>query len=255
MANIVLPPGNILQNLYIKERIQRNGWKSFFEIGSGNGYLSKLMLDAGLEGEGCDMNESACSNNRKINKNYINVGRYKVEHGDFFNIETHRTYDVVFACMVIEHLDLETRFQFITKMKSMLNPEGTVLLMVPSSKKHWGIEDEIAGHFLRYDRNDLTDLSKEVNLSISHLAGLTYPISDFLFGVSNFLIKKNESKVLEMSQIDRTLYTCNRQVPFKTTFPNWLGIFLNEYFLYPLHWLQKRFKENKNALVLYAELK
>lgn len=253
MKNMVLPPGNILQNMYIKERLKTNGWKSFFEVGSGNGYLSKLMLDAGLEGEACDMNESACLNNSKINHVYINQSKYKVTNEDFFEIKTKKTFDVVFACMVIEHLDKETRFEFLMRMKSMLNHGGTVLIMVPSSKEHWGIEDEIAGHFLRYDREDLHDLANEVTLSVKHLAGLTYPISNVLFKLSNFLIKKNESKVLGMTQKDKTIYTGNRQVPFKTTFPLWLGVFLNEVCLFPLHLLQKRFVDNENALVLYVE--
>jgi len=35
----LLPPGNILQNLYIKERIRKDKPKNFLEVGSGNGYI------------------------------------------------------------------------------------------------------------------------------------------------------------------------------------------------------------------------
>ena len=105
MNNTVLPPGNILQNMYFKERIKRNEWSSFFEVGSGNGYLSKLMLDFGLEGKGCDMNKSACLNNQCLNLDYINQGKYSVSQMDFFDTNSQEKFDIVFACMVIEHLD------------------------------------------------------------------------------------------------------------------------------------------------------
>ena len=47
---IGLPPGNILQYIYLKERLsllKSQGLKSFIEIGSGNGNLSKIFLDTG----------------------------------------------------------------------------------------------------------------------------------------------------------------------------------------------------------------
>ena len=67
---IGLPPGNILQYLFLKERLNRYrgiGKKSFIEIGSGNGNVSEIFLKKGFEGIGFDLNESACANNRKHN--------------------------------------------------------------------------------------------------------------------------------------------------------------------------------------------
>ncbi len=67
----VLPPGSILQNLYLKERIRKSNWKNFIEIGSGNGFLSNILLQNGLFGKGFDLNSSACENNRLLKDIYI----------------------------------------------------------------------------------------------------------------------------------------------------------------------------------------
>src|SRR4051794_28461526 len=101
----ILAPGNILQNLYFEERIKKLKPKTFCEIGSGNGHLSKILLDMGLSGKGYDLNDSACENNAALNKKYIDGGQYAVFNKDVFTENTTAKYDFIFSCMVIEHLD------------------------------------------------------------------------------------------------------------------------------------------------------
>lgn len=72
---IGLPPGNILQFLFIKERIKKlrieQNTNSFIEVGSGNGHLSNLLLKLGMTGVGYDLNIGACDNNAERNKTFI----------------------------------------------------------------------------------------------------------------------------------------------------------------------------------------
>ena len=44
---ILFPPVNILQNLYLKERVEKNKPLNFIEIWSGNGHISNVLLDLG----------------------------------------------------------------------------------------------------------------------------------------------------------------------------------------------------------------
>jgi len=251
----ILPPGNILQNLYLKERLRENKWKTFLEIGSGNGYLSNVMLTSGLSGTGCDLNQDACKNNSEHNARYIEKGRYKVLNKDFTTLSTDEKYDLIIAAMVIEHIPDEELKGFISKCKSVLSPSGSVVFFVPSSMKYWGIEDEIAGHIKRYEFVDFENFNSQHQLKVNHIAGLNYPVSNWLFRISNFLIKKAESSKLELSQKERTVYTGNRNVSYKTNFPGIFGLVLNEWVMYPFHLLQKAFKNNKNSMVIYCELK
>lgn len=116
MSFIGQPPGNILQNLYLSERIkfyQNQGHKNFLEIGSGNGFLSQLFLSRNYNGIGIDLNESACVNNIKYNKEYIDSGRYKVEEDDFFDFNFNEKLDVITSYMVIEHLEDNVVIDFL----------------------------------------------------------------------------------------------------------------------------------------------
>lgn len=248
----VLPPGNILQNLYLKKRIKALKYKRFLEVGSGNGFLSNILLKRGLEGVGCDLNLSACQNNEEFNSQYIKNQTYKVLNCDFLALNENDTFDIIISAFVIEHLDDNDLSDFIKKMKNLLAQDGIIILFVPSSMKYWGVEDEIAGHFKRYEFHDFENFHE---LKIHHLTGLTYPISNLLFSLSNFLVKKNEVLKINLSQRDRTIYTGNRQVKFKTSFPPIFVLFLNEIVLYPFHILQMLFGKNKNSMVIYCELK
>lgn len=206
--------------------------------------MSNVLLKSGLLGVGCDLNFSACENNKKLNFAYINSGGYQVLNQDFMSFDETDKFDVIISAFVIEHLENSELEGFINKIKNLLNPNGKIILLVPSSMKYWGIEDEMAGHVKRYEFKDFENF---FNLKIEHISGLTYPLSNLFFRLSNFLVKKNESSKLNLSNKERTVYTGNRNVPFKTTFPSYLKIILNEFVLYPFHMLQILFGKIKRV--------
>jgi len=253
-----LAPGSILQHLFVRERVRlllKENKKYFIEVGSGNGYISNLLLNQGMEGIGVDLNESACINNNLLNESFIKNGKYKVVHGDFLDIDMNTKFDLVISSMVIEHLPEKYLDKYFTKSKRILNKDGLISCLVPSAMKYWGIEDEIAGHMKRYEFHNFRLLADTYNLTVQKLAGLTFPISNVLFRISNFLVKKFESDKLKLSQLDKTVYTGNRNIPYKTTFPKVFNLVLNPIVLYPFHVLQKMFLSSSNAMVIYAELK
>lgn len=259
MSFVGLPPGNILQNLYLKERlkkIQNNlKLKTFLEIGSGNGYISNILLRTGMTGIGIDLNQSACENNQQYNQQFIKQGKYHVFNDDFLTRNFSSTFDIIISYMVIEHLTSTDRKLFIDKAKSLLNQNGIIIFQVPAGMKYWNIEDDIAGYIIRYEQKDIEDIAHIHQLKINHIAWLNYPISNWLFKLSNFLIRKQEKDKLNLSLKERTIYTGNRQVKYKTSFPKIFDLILNPVTLYPFHILQKIFIKNQNALILYVEYK
>lgn len=251
-----LAPGNILQNLYFKKRIKKwNTPFSFVEIGAGIGVMSNILLNNSGRGIGIDLNEKACTENQKNNDQFIEQGKYTVVHGDFLNLEIAEEVDVIVSMMVIEHLSQEDLSSFMIKCKKILKKDGLLVLFVPSCKKYWGIEDEIAGHFKRYEFEDFSQISQQHQFRIWHIAGLTFPVSNLLFPLSNYFVKKAESHKLNLSERDKTILSGKRDVPFKTDFPTFMGILLNEYTVLPLHLLQMLFRKNPNSMVIYCELK
>lgn len=247
-------PGTILQLLYLNERIEQNNWSSFFEVGCGKGIFSNQFLKKGLIGSAVDLNERACERARDKNDLFIQSGTYTVQQGDFMNYSTKEKYDTVFSCMVIEHIPEEGRIAFMKRCKSLLGKNGNIACIVPASMSHWGVEDDIAGHILRFERSDVYDLADKIDMKVNHISGLTYPISNWLFRLSNAIVSRTEKKMLNKSQQERTIYTGSREVQFKTDFPSWTAFLLNPIVLYPFHLMQKWSGKNKNSMVIYFEL-
>jgi len=102
-----IAPGSILQRMYLKKRINKSRYKTFCDIGSGNGYVSNILLKMGMKGCGFDLNESACRNNEFKNLEFIKSGRYFVKAANFFNESIENKFDIIISSMVIEHLSDE----------------------------------------------------------------------------------------------------------------------------------------------------
>jgi len=94
--------------------------------------------------------------------------------------------------------------------------------------EYWGIEDEIAGHFKRYTFDCFDQIAKQHSLKLKHIAGLTFPLSNILFPLSNYLVSKHESKKLSLSKQEQTVLSGNRKRENENKFPCFFGIFLNK---------------------------
>ena len=137
--------------------------------------------------------------------------------------------------------------------RAALSRGGRGILFVPGCPDYWGMEDEIAGHLRRYTFDSLREAIEAHGLRLEHMAGLTYPLSNLLFPLSEYLVRRAERHKLALSHAERTRASGSRSVPFKTDFPAPLRMVLNEVVLYPLHLLQKLNARNPRSMVLYAE--
>lgn len=249
----ILPPGTLLQLLYLEERIKRIPVGHFIEIGPGRGEISRLLLGQGWTGTAYELNPDTVDFLNKRFSAEIEAGRYRVINKDWLVDNIDHRYELIISCMVMEHFDSENERKFLRHAAEWLQPDGILACFVPGSPDHWGIEDEIAGHFRRYSRESIVDTLTSENWQTQHLAGLTYPISNLLLPLSNWLVRRNESRKLKLSNLERTKQSGFRKVAMKTHFPAVFALLLNRFSIYPLHILQKLFSKSKNALVLYFE--
>jgi SAM-dependent methyltransferase len=249
-----LSPGHILQFSYLEERLKKGAHRSFIEMGSGNGMVSNCLLTLGLKGSAYDLNASACENNGELNRVYLEKGMYRILNENFIDAKVVEKVDIVISSMVLEHLPEDVIQRYFEKCKQVLNPNGVVVTLVPGSPEHWGIEDEIAGHLRRYSRESLRHISNDRDLTTRHIAGLTYPLSNFLYPISNWIVRRHESHKLSQSMLSRTIESGNREVPFKTIYPNFTKLLINRFTLFPFILFQKLFRNHSRALVLYSEI-
>lgn len=249
----VLPPGTILQLLYLKERLQRRSPGRFIEIGPGSGEITQLLLDCGWSGSSFDLGPETIANLGARFEKEIAEQRFTPVNADYVNAAIAEKVDLVISCMVMEHLEDDVESAFMAKSATCLKPDGIMMGLVPASPAHWGIEDDIAGHCRRYTRDSLNRLAKASNWSLLHLTGLTFPVSNLLLPISNFLVARSEKHKLAYSALERTKQSGRRTVKYKTYFPSILGIFLNRITLFPLHIIQKLLGRASGALVLFFE--
>jgi phospholipid N-methyltransferase len=251
---LVLPPGTLLQLMYLRERIRQIPSGRFIEIGPGSGEITGLLLDHGWSGCSYDLEAKTVANLKERFTKEIVEQRFTPINDDFLlSPPPHEKVDLVISCMVMEHLEEDAQNTFMKMSADYLKKGGVMIGLVPSSPAHWGIEDDIAGHCRRYTRNSIETLVSVNGWKLLHIAGLTFPISNLLLPVSNFLVNRSERSKLDLSPLDRTKQSGRRQVKYKTYFPSVLGILLNKFTLFPLYLLQKMFIKSEGALVLYFE--
>lgn len=248
-----LPPGTILQLMYLKERLKDLKPGCFLEVGCGIGIISYVLLKAGWSGIGIDLNDRALARASQVNEMYIQRGKYLLLQQDFFELELQDKYDLVISCMVLEHLDDELEILYLQKTKNILSLSGRIILLVPGCPCYWGIEDEIAGHCRRYTRSELQSKLVNAGYKISKIAGLTYPLSNWLYPISEFLVKKSEYNLIRKNREEKTKLSGLRNVKFKTNFPSCMKVILNDLTMYPFHILQKLYSDSDSCMVIYAE--
>lgn len=253
---MILPPGTLLQMMYLRDRASHWQPGYFHEIGVGSGFLSTVLLRAGWRGTGYEIDALSASNARASNAKAIAAGRYRVEQLDWLDAATAQDVEsaqLITSCMVLEHLDDDREALYMQRCKERLAPGGRGMLLVPGSPRDWGIEDEIAGHCRRYTRERLASLLAGHGWRIDHMAGLTFPVSNLLLPLSNHLVARTESRKLGLDEDERTRASGRREVFGKTVFPAVAGLLLNDIAMYPLHMLQKLCRDAGRALVLYTE--
>ncbi len=170
-------PGNILQNMYLKRRL--NLWAKpgmrFLEMGAGNGAISRILLDHGLEGLALDLNGEACQANRLRNQDYIDQGQFEVRAEDFFSL-AEDTFDIIITSHVIEHLPNDLLYKYFEKCQSLLGSQGRVISLVPANMSYWCIEDQTAGHYRRFENSDFKQIAESQAYKVAELSGLTYSL-------------------------------------------------------------------------------
>lgn len=107
---------------------------------------------------------------------------------------------------VLEHI--QNDYEFLNKIYRCLIPEGKLYITVPAYNFLWSNSDNIAGHYRRYNLNQLRSIVKQIGLEIEYDTYIfsVLPIPVFLFRTLptklNF-VKKEKNKRTENEHKER----------------------------------------------------
>jgi SAM-dependent methyltransferase len=247
--------GHVLLFSILRRNVRKQNKGLFLDIGGGTGiYSNQILKIGGWCGKAIESNLDALAINQFINSDFIMNGSYEVIEEDAFTYLGHSLdrFDLVLASCVIEHFDDSKVKKFFEGVREILNENGRLIVIVPGSPGDWGPEDELHGHEKRYTINECRVLGLHSGLTLEKVCGATYPLSNFLLRLSNFLVKREESKKASLSTQERTLSSGFRRVKFKTEFPTWSKLIINKVVLSPFILLQFLFKNHPKSLMIYA---
>ncbi len=147
---------NIIANSVLKHSAE----KVFFDIGGGNGFVSKRLQDEGVEVLLVEPGEMGAlnANTRGIK----NILCSTLENAGFVQ----NKIDSIGLFDVVEHIENDDAF--LKNINRYMKDNGYIYITVPAYNFLWSNEDDDAGHFRRYSMTELNELLKKSGFSITY---------------------------------------------------------------------------------------
>jgi SAM-dependent methyltransferase len=235
------PPGTLCTYEALRDVVKQIKAKTFVDVGCGSGSYSRLLCSMSMTGVGIDFSPLAIETTAKTMSREIADGKYFTMAGDVMGLDRPAApADMGLSIMVMEHV--EDDIGFVRKLSQFVRPDGWLAICVPGRKDCWNFEDETVGHLRRYDRDDLRRVLQAGGLHDVEVWSVAVPTANVLLKIGAWLVRRSsEANKVGLSQREQTETSGVRDIPWKTTFPAWVGLLLNRYTLYPLLVTQRLF--------------
>lgn len=163
-------PSFVLRRAAIMDILKNMNKGKAIEIGCGPGGILYELGRMGFQCVGVELSGKSRDISKKILAKYpkINV----IESTD--NIQQ-QDFDYLFSFEVLEHIrnDVEALISWVRLLKK----DGVVIISVPAHKEKWNVTDLMAGHYRRYDKEDIEKLVTSAGLKITKIQTCGWPIS------------------------------------------------------------------------------
>jgi len=120
--------------------------------------------------------------NQIINSAAANVQIYSTPSDNW-----NERYDIICAYEVLEHIENDSKA--LSDWLRWVKSGGSILISVPAHRKRWGYGDIWAGHYRRYDINDVKTLITSAGLSIEHIECYGFPLANLTEKLGNKVYK------------------------------------------------------------------
>lgn len=174
-----LPPGRLL------------------ETGPGAGTLLIEFASNGYRCEALESSEKA----RDFARGLIAASGQDVRIHDAVQPDWEGRFDYLFSFDVLEHIQDDAGA--LHAWAAWLKPDGVLLLSVPARMKLWTAGDEWAGHFRRYERNQLIELLRASGFEIEAFECYGFPLTNITERVSATAYRKQIHRQEESAEGNR----------------------------------------------------
>jgi len=147
------------RNDSISHQVNLHARKSvFYDIGGGNGSVSKSVQDSGVTTVLIEPGESGCLNAKQRGVKNIVCATFQEALNEEQPITSIGLFDV------LEHIEDDR--SFLAEISKKLDKDGTLVLTVPAYQFLWCVDDDQVGHYRRYRLSSLCRLLESQGFEI-----------------------------------------------------------------------------------------
>ena len=231
-----VPMPRYLLRKYLVKKILANEkalhGKKCLEIGYGHGDMLFFFFKMGLQVFGYDFSSSSYNSAiTKIDEHSFLINNSIHLFKNKEDVYQHK-YDYIVAFEVLEHI--ENDYQQLEKWHSMLTNNGKLIISTPAHMGKWGPNDELSGHYRRYEKPELIKKITNAGFKVNHFWNYGYPLTVIL---DVLLQKSYGSKKSFMSNEARSKASWLKPDNKKKIYRK----FSNNFFMLPFYILQNLF--------------
>ncbi|MFN2508583.1 MAG: methyltransferase domain-containing protein [Chthoniobacterales bacterium] len=152
--------------------------ESILEIGPGLGDLSAHLVER-FPSARLVLSEISSEAARILEERFKNQARISISQADIlFGDRGTEQFDLVIACEVFEHI--EDDCTGLRSVAALLRDGGHFIFSAPCHMRKWQSADVFAGHFRRYEREELVQKLERSGMEIKHLWTFGFPTVNLL---------------------------------------------------------------------------
>jgi SAM-dependent methyltransferase len=160
-----------------------DGVESVLEIGAGGGALG-VRLARRYRYVGLELDDRSFA---VAERRFERAGLGSVFHGDLAALPGGALFDLVCAFEVLEHFEDDTAA--LVSWLPVLRSRASLLLSVPAFARKFGPWDEKAGHYRRYEREQLAGTLRNAGFDPVAIQAFGYPLGNVLEAARNVVAR------------------------------------------------------------------
>jgi len=165
-------PRYLLRRALVLDEIDRIAPCDTLEVGPGPGMLLHELHTRGFNCRALEMSDVA----RGIGSALARETARDIRFFETPQPDWAHHFGLLMAFEVLEHIEHD--LAALRQWRSWLRQDGTLLLSVPSHMKKWNPSDVWAGHFRRYEREQLGDIARSAGFEVEHILCYGFPLAN-----------------------------------------------------------------------------